>query len=986
MKLKSKIREIIKSKKDLCVGCNRCVRECPMEMANVTFQDEDGNIKVRIDHEKCIACGRCISACKHDSRYYLDDTKRFFDDLSKGVSISVIAAPSIRTNIPEYKRLFTYLKSCGVNMIYDVSLGADICIWAYIRYIEKNKLEPIITQPCPSIVLYCEMYRHDLLSRLSPVHSPMACTATYMKRYDKVNTKIAALSPCVAKTVEFFDTGLSQYNVTFSHLLAYLKENDIELPKEETSFDHEDKSSLGSLFPIIGGLKENIEYFMGTELNIIKGEGHNIYEKLVQYAEVNSELLPTVFDVLNCSEGCVIGPGCNRNQNVFRIDNVMAQQRCAAFTKESREYYEKLHEKYDAKFELSHFLREYKPVSINLPKINDLDIEEAFELLGKLDYESRNIDCCACGSQTCHEMARKIALNVNIPINCIVKDREDLQQANYTKNAFLANMSHEIRTPMNAIIGMSEILESETLNERQMSYVKDISSSSHSLLGIINDILDMSKIEAGKLELNHVDYCLLQLLDNVASMFIYIANKKGIRFTFEPSKNIPHYLYGDDIRLKQVLVNICGNAVKFTQKGYVKLSASASHGKLIIEIEDNGMGIREEEIPYLFNAYERADKNKTRDIAGTGLGLSISKSFIEMMDGEISVESVYGQGSTFTIKIPIVKARCNPEKRRKDKHSKIEQTISAPTARVLVTDDNEFNLKVSSGLLELMDIKAETASSGFDAIKLIKQNDYDVVFMDHMMPDMDGVETVQKIRKMGGEYETIPIIALTANAIYGAKEMFLENGFNDFISKPIDTGELERLLRQWLPDEKFSTVNKGKAPPVKKVDNDLVKFFNQRLILECSKMSDFLKANDIHGFAVTVHAMKSSLATIGEITLSEIAEELENASKNNETAYCKKHYVKFEKKLHELHERLDFKFPVEKSVKKGIGEKSKLYGAVKKVITAADDFDSDAGIELLNSLVELDFGEENNDLLSKALTAFNDFDFNEAIQALKKIN
>jgi CheY-like chemotaxis protein len=354
---------------------------------------------------------------------------------------------------------------------------------------------------------------------------------------------------------------------------------------------------------------------------------------------------------------------------------------------------------------------------------------------------------------------------------------------------------------MNAIIGMSEILESETLNERQMSYVKDISSSSHSLLGIINDILDMSKIEAGKLELNHVDYCLLQLLDNVASMFIYIANKKGIRFTFEPSKNIPHYLYGDDIRLKQVLVNICGNAVKFTQKGYVKLSASASHGKLIIEIEDNGMGIREEEIPYLFNAYERADKNKTRDIAGTGLGLSISKSFIEMMDGEISVESVYGQGSTFTIKIPIVKARCNPEKRRKDKHSKIEQTISAPTARVLVTDDNEFNLKVSSGLLELMDIKAETASSGFDAIKLIKQNDYDVVFMDHMMP------ATRIIRAMPEEkYQKLPIVALTANVVGDVREMFLESGMNDFLSKPLEHKEIERVLREWLPQEKWINI------------------------------------------------------------------------------------------------------------------------------------------------------------------------------------
>jgi len=176
--------EIIKSKNNLCTGCNRCVRECPMEATNITYQDEDGNIKVKIDHEKCIDCGRCITACKHNARYFEDDTERFFYDLSKGAGISLIAAPSIRTNIPDYKKLFAYLKTLGVNKIYDVSLGADICIWAHIKHIENSGSLPIITQPCPAIVSYCKLYHHDLLDKLSPIHSPMACTSIYIKKYE----------------------------------------------------------------------------------------------------------------------------------------------------------------------------------------------------------------------------------------------------------------------------------------------------------------------------------------------------------------------------------------------------------------------------------------------------------------------------------------------------------------------------------------------------------------------------------------------------------------------------------------------------------------------------------------------------------------------------------------------------------------------------------------------------------------------------------
>ncbi|MCL2690363.1 MAG: ATP-binding protein, partial [Chitinispirillia bacterium] len=912
--------KIINSKTDLCVGCNRCVRRCPMEAANITFLDSSDNLKVEVDHEKCIVCGRCVEACKHKARVYTDDTERFFDDLSKGVSISLMAAPSIITNFPEYKRLFTYLKQLGVNKIYDVSLGADICIWAYVKYMEKNNFAPLITQPCPSIVKYCEIYRHDLLDKLSPVQSPMACASIYMKRYRGINDSVAALSPCIAKSVEFHDTGLAQYNVTFNKLFQYLEDNRIELPSEETEFDHE-KSGLGSLFPIPGGLKENIEYFTGKRLHITKSEGFNVYEKLDKYAKAKKEFIPEVFDVLNCIEGCTIGTACNHDQNVFEVNKKMDNRRIAAIADCSGGLYKQAYQTYDSTLDLSHFLREYQPVSITVPQITDNDIEKAFELLGKSSYEKQIIDCCACGSETCHEMARKIALNLNVPINCVVKSMEDAKaehqkyvlineqlletanaarEASQTKTAFLANMSHEIRTPMNAIIGMLEILGHESLNDRQMSYIKDVRVSAHSLLGIINDILDMSKIEAGKLELTPVDFCFRTLMDNITSMFTYIANSKNIEFRFELADNLPDYLYGDDIRLKQVFVNLCGNAVKFTDKGYVRLSIKSVNEKLVIKIEDTGMGIRKDDLPKLFNAYEQSDKFKNRNVTGTGLGLSISKSFVELMGGEITVESEYGHGTAFTIVIPFVKG--NDENIFNCKNKKSDETISAPDAKILITDDNEFNLKVASGLLDLIDIKAQTADSGFKAIELVKQNDYDVVFMDHMMPDMDGIETVQEIRKLGGKYEKLVIVALTANAVKGAREMFAENGFNDFISKPIDTDELHRVVKTHLPPEKVKTIIKAKPPQAKmdaeeKLRGRAIVTFVKENLETFKNITDSLNSGDIKTAHRIAHTLKSSAGYLGKKELQAVAASLEASFKDGAANHKPEELAVLEKEL-----------------------------------------------------------------------------------------
>jgi len=479
-------------------------------------------------------------------------------------------------------------------------------------------------------------------------------------------------------------------------------------------------------------------------------------------------------------------------------------------------------------------------------------------------------------------------------------EKEAAQSANKAKTAFLANMSHEIRTPMNAILGMSEILEHEDLNKRQMGFVEDISNSAHSLLNIINDILDMSKIEAGKLDLHLVDYNFNQFMDNIISMFTHIANKKGLAFLIETVGEVPDYLYGDDIRLRQVLTNICGNSVKFTQTGHVKLSVTAAGDRLIFKIEDTGAGIKKEDLPRLFNAFEQVDKTKNRNVVGTGLGLPICKSFIEMMDGEIAVESEYGVGSVVTVTLPIVKG--NPENVQKIDTSDTEPAIFAPDARILVTDDNEFNLKVASGLLSFMEIKAATANSGSMAIELVKQNDYDIVFMDHMMPEKDGIETVHEIRKLGGKYEKLTIIALTANAVKGAREMFFDNGFNDFIAKPINTDELREIIKNHLPPEKIKL---GTDPDGRQIRLNKEKELFRKAAVTFVKenkntfknITDALNSGNSKTAQRIAHTLKSSAGYLGKKNLQEAAFSLEQSLQNEPTGYASEQLDVIEREL-----------------------------------------------------------------------------------------
>ena len=391
------------------------------------------------------------------------------------------------------------------------------------------------------------------------------------------------------------------------------------------------------------------------------------------------------------------------------------------------------------------------------------------------------------------------------------RERDEADRANEAKSSFLANMSHEIRTPINAVIGMNEMILRESSESAIRQYAYDARSSANTLLGIVNDILDFSKIESGKMEIIPVEYEVKQLVTELVNMIQKRVEDKGLELQVNVDPELPSKLYGDDVRIKQIVTNLLTNAVKYTERGCVTLTING-HGQkepleLYVCVEDTGIGMKQEDLEKLFIAFERIEEKRNRNIEGTGLGMNITKQLLSMMGSCLKVVSEYGKGSAFSFVLeqPIVDSTPVGQVLQKKEESLLyqyEEAFCAPDAKVLVVDDNKMNCKVFKALLKKTKVQVTECYSGAECLQLTEEYKFDIIFLDHMMPELDGVETFRLLRSDTANLNlNTPVIALTANAVSGAKEQYINEGFDAFLGKPIVPEKLEQLLIEMLPKE-----------------------------------------------------------------------------------------------------------------------------------------------------------------------------------------
>lgn len=504
------------------------------------------------------------------------------------------------------------------------------------------------------------------------------------------------------------------------------------------------------------------------------------------------------------------------------------------------------------------------------------------------------------------------------------------EKANRAKSDFLANMSHEIRTPINAVIGMNEMILRESKDKQILEYAGNIDNASHNLLSIVNDILDLSKIESGKMEIDEYEYRLGTLVQDIRNMISIKAEQKGLELIVEVDENLPNRLLGDDTRIRQIVINLLTNAVKYTHNGSVKLEISGNQEfsddslRLRISVTDTGIGISDEDMSKLFDNFSRFDLNANRNIEGTGLGLAITHRLVTLMGGNIEVKSEYGKGSTFTVNISqkiLDTEKIGAIVWHSNDISQLSyvNVFTAPDAKILAVDDNKMNLMVVENLLKSTKVKLTTCMSGKEALTLVENNRYDIILLDHMMPHMDGIETLKRMKTMMANMSReAVIIALTANAVSGVREMYLSEGFDDYVSKPIDSRQLEEMLAKYLPPEKVvyiemmndgtdaqenSEAEQGQKDATQPAEDmseyplfdsqlgirycaDSEEMFVEILGIFCEmkdekleELGKYVQDEDWENYTISIHGLKSNSLNIGGKRLSKLCLTLELAGK-----------------------------------------------------------------------------------------------------------
>lgn len=569
---------------------------------------------------------------------------------------------------------------------------------------------------------------------------------------------------------------------------------------------------------------------------------------------------------------------------------------------------------------------------------------------------------------------------------------DDAQQATRSKTQFLANMSHEIRTPINAIMGMNEMILRESTESEIRSYASETMIAADSLLGIINDILDITKIEAGKLTIIPVEYSFFSFINDIYNLIRFRAENKKLRLEFIIDENIPTVLLGDDIRLKQILINLLSNAIKYTHIGSVTLEVKyEGNGNIAFFVRDTGIGIKEKDIKSLFVAFERFEQNKNRGIEGTGLGLNITSSLLKMFGSELVVKSKYGVGSEFSFVVsqevinpaPIGKINLKAREHEGKIHT---VKFEASEARVLIVDDNAMNRKVFISLLKGTKINIDEAESGKECLSKIEKTAYDIIFMDHMMPEMDGIQTLEEMRKRDNHrcIET-PVYILTANAVVGAKEFYIEKGFDGFLSKPIDPDKLEQaifsVLKKVNKTDGAVSISKNEAPTEEEKELPIITgvdwsfanaHFKERALLMnaidmfyksikrdadelCLYFEGIANEEGLKSYRIKVHSMKSSAALIGIVHLAGLALELEMAAKKGDCDLIRAFHPVFIERWLGYSELLSELITEKTPKKKAADYRDEILAIFEEIRNGAEEMDVDILDEMSAKLDEYSF-------------------------------
>lgn len=609
-------------------------------------------------------------------------------------------------------------------------------------------------------------------------------------------------------------------------------------------------------------------------------------------------------------------------------------------------------------------------------------------------------------------------------IEQLKEEKELADGANRAKSTFLASMSHEIRTPIHAVMGMSEMILRESKEEETLSYAGDIHSAAGSLLSIVNDILDFSKIESGRMEILPVSYQLSSLIHDIYLLIADRAEKKGLMLQIHVDEALPSTLYGDDIRLKQIVINLLTNAVKYTESGSVTLNITGTVQnetcELSVQVKDTGIGIREEDIRKLFQVFERIEEKRNRTIEGTGLGINITQQLLTLMGSTLQVESVYGEGSCFSFRLKQKVIQREPignleERLQNEKRQEVHRAgFRAPDVHVLVTDDIEMNRRVFRGLLKQTEIRVEEAASGQESLIKAREEKYDLIFMDNMMPDMDGIETMQRMKAdVRGKNTKTPIIMLTANAIAGAKEEYERAGFDGYLSKPIDPKKLEAMICRFLSEDRILGFGEDEAVkaestgrPLPELNGirweyarlyipddemlwELLKGFRQTLAERIQEWNrdipegtnavyDVEADMDLATIRIEAHALKSLAASVGAMTIFGLARVTELAARENEVGKVKQVLPLLIEEMKQMETELAVQFPEEE--RSLCEDREQLLLLVRLLVDAMRSLDFDEADRLEEKLGSYRYPEQIQEPVNQIQKAVRHLDDRTAVE------